>query len=102
MKTYFKHGSWNAVCDVCGFQFKAYQIKKRWDGLMVCSEDYETDHPQKYIRVQEDGKPTPWSRPEPTDSFVLVCDYVTKQGRADMGTADCAQADLVLSGATIT
>ena len=37
----YEHGGWNVICDVCGFKFKNVDIKKRWDGLYVCKEDYE-------------------------------------------------------------
>lgn len=57
---------WNAVCDVCGFTFKASQLKKRWDGVMVCENDWEMRHPQDFIKVPRPEQPVPWSRPEPT------------------------------------
>jgi hypothetical protein len=66
---YFKRGSWNVICDVCGVRHKADQVRKRWDGLMVCAEDWETDHPQKFLRVRSDPKPVPFVRSEPADTF---------------------------------
>lgn len=92
MKTYYKAGSWNAVCDVCGFRFKAHELKKRWDGLMTCNKDYELDHPQKYLRVQSDPKPLPFVRPE-QEQFVQICTIATSSAYADVGTADCLKAD---------
>lgn len=77
--TYFKSGSWNAICDVCGFKFKADQMKKRWDGLMTCEADFEHDHPQKYLKVREDKTSVPWVRNRPADVFVPVC---TPDGRS--------------------
>lgn len=62
MATYYKPGSWNAICDVCGFQHKADQLKKRWDGLMVCSSDFETRHPSDLIRVPKEDTGVPWTR----------------------------------------
>ena len=29
-------GDWNAICDRCGFKFKASELKKTWDNLYVC------------------------------------------------------------------
>lgn len=95
--TWWKSGSWSALCDVCGFKFKAEDLTERWDGLMVCREDYETRHPQERIRPIPDQNKLPWTRPEPTDSFITI-DYVTTAGctirsqfsQADIGTADCA------------
>lgn len=96
MKTYYKAGSWNAVCQSCGFRFKAQQLMKRWDGLMVCEKDYELDHPQKYLRVKPDNQTVPFVSPE-QDSFIFVCDLEGSTGMADMATADCARADISIS-----
>ncbi len=88
--TFFSSGHWNALCDVCGFKFKSHELKKRWDGLMVCQADYEHDHPQKFLRVREDPLSVPWTRNRPTDLEVLVCNLWTSAAYADFGTADCA------------
>lgn len=90
---YFKHGSWNVICDVCGVRYKADEVKKRWDGLIVCPEDWETDHPQKYLRVQSDPKQVPFIRTEPTDTFITVCYITGLSAYADLATADCSRAD---------
>ena len=93
-KTWWKSGEWNAICDSCGKKFKSSELKLRWDGLMVCSEDWETRHPQELIRPIPDQKPLPWTRPESTDVFwAVVCTPTTQQGVADYGTADCARVD---------
>lgn len=61
--TYFKSGEYNAVCDVCGFLYKASQLRKRWDGLYVCHKDYEIRQPLDYpVLVLDDPAPN-WSRP---------------------------------------
>lgn len=72
-KTYAKKGDWNGSCDVCGFKLKASQLKKRWDGLMVCKEDWEPRHPMDFYRapIGTESK-VPWTRPEPVDSEVDV------------------------------
>lgn len=97
----YKAGSWNAICDVCGFKFKATEMQKRWDGLMVCSKDFEHDHPQKYLKVREDNTSVPWVRTRPADLFTNVCYPWTSVGMADFGTADCARADITLSYETL-
>ncbi len=88
----YKRGQWLAICDVCGFKFSSGEIKKRWDGLMVCHDDWETDHPQKYIRVPSDPKPLPWARPRPADQFVAICTRYTQQAIAGIGVAGCMVA----------
>lgn len=72
---YYKKGDWNAVCDVCGWKFKASQLMKRWDGAVVCKRDFEHRHPQDLIRVPHEDTSVPWSRPEPADIMIEV-DYV--------------------------
>lgn len=72
-KSHAHKGDWNAICDVCGFKFKASRLKERWDGLMVCKEDFEVRHSSDYYRapIGEESK-VPWTRPSPADSLVDV------------------------------
>jgi hypothetical protein len=74
MDTYLKLGDWNAVCQVCGFRFKGSELRKRWDGVLVCAEDFETRHPSDFLRVPREDTSVPWSRPEPTEVFA-TSDY---------------------------
>lgn len=92
-------GQYNQICDVCGFSFLSGETRLRWDGLLVCKADFETDHPQKFVRVQPDGQPVPDIRPEPEDRFVLpiYCTPVTRTCAADNGTADCMTVDYALN-----
>lgn len=94
--TWWKSGDWNAICDICGFKFKASELRKRWDGLMVCDTDWETRHPQEFIRPLPDQQKLPWTRPEGTDQFITVCTPVGRQGVAGYGVAGCAIAGLNL------
>lgn len=73
-------GTWNAICDRCGGKFKAHQLTKTWDGLMVCSRDWEARHPQDFARGRDgpDPAPVPWTRPRGTPTFVVLC---TPDGR---------------------
>lgn len=108
-KTWWQSNEWNALCDECGFKFKAQQLKRRWDGLMVCSDCWEIRHPQEMIRPIPDQTKLPWTRPdsaratpstqlgiqEPvinsSDQFVpAVCTPWGLQGLADYGSANCA------------
>lgn len=79
MKTYYKPGAWNAICDVCGFQHKSDQLTKRWDGLMVCSKDFETRHPQDLLKVPREQGTVAWSRPSPTNVFIGVSYPITTE-----------------------
>ena len=57
-------GEWLAQCDVCDFRFHASDLKKRWDDLMVCKDDWEIRHPQDFVRGVPDNQNVPWSRPD--------------------------------------
>lgn len=61
-------GDYNALCDVCGFKFKSCDLKKRWDGLMVCNEDWEPRHPSDFFRAPKEDTSIPWSRPDATEA----------------------------------
>lgn len=90
----YKPGQWRALCDVCGFKFYSSELKKRWDGLMVCQADFEHDHPQKYLRVQDDKQSIPWARPQGENTFVYVCYQYASQGYAGIGEAGCMRAGI--------
>lgn len=75
MRNYLKLGSWNAICDVCGFKKKAEELKLRWDGLMVCEDDFELRPIQDFIRIPTEKIAPPWTRPEGTDVFVTTPTY---------------------------
>jgi hypothetical protein len=72
MFTTLKLGDWNALCEVCGFKYKGSMLKKRWDGLMVCKDDYETRHPQDLIKIPKEDQSVPWTSPEPDDTFITL------------------------------
>ena len=63
-----KLGDWNAICDVCGFKFKASDLQKRWDNLYVCKEDFEHRHPMDFFKGHPDDPSVSWARPESADS----------------------------------
>lgn len=102
--TWYTAGEWKAVCDRCGFHFRNTQLKLEWDGLMVCNGCWEPRHPQDMIRPIPDSPALPWTRPDPAagnadlESYVQsgFCTVTNRQGIADFGGADCAQADVDL------
>ena len=86
--TWWKSGQWNALCDVCGMKFKSTELRARWDGLMVCEQDWETRHPQELIRPIQDQNKLPWTRPEPQDTFIFVPICTAKGTSAVPGDAE--------------
>jgi len=60
------------TCDVCSKKIKASTSKKRWDGFIVCTDDYETRHPQDFVKAKTDKITVPFTRPIPTLTFTAV------------------------------
>ena len=67
VKAEFVYGEWNAICDICGWKYKSSQLRKRWDGKMVCDEDFETRHPSDFIRAKSERLTVPYTAAESTD-----------------------------------
>jgi hypothetical protein len=38
-------GDYFLLCEVCGFKKRRSECRIRWDGAVVCAEDYEPRHP---------------------------------------------------------
>lgn len=79
----YRSGDWLAVCDRCGFEFHASELKKDWQGFMVCSKDHETRHPQDLLKGRKERIGVPWTRPEPTDQFITVSYVASTVGVQD-------------------
>lgn len=90
-KDYLKLGSWNAICDICGFKFKSGELQKDWRGLMVCKQDFELRNLQDFIRVPPEKIVPPWVRPYPPDVFIfpVFCTLKGNQGTVGIGVAGC-------------
>ncbi len=89
-------GNWKVTCDVCGMWFPSGEIKKRWDGLRVCSSDWEERHPQTLYNYKLHQAIPEFVRKDGTDTFSVSCDLYSILPRADFGTADCAIVGLIL------
>lgn len=64
---YYKHGDRNAICDQCGFKFKLSQLRKRWDGCLVCNKDWEPEPESNYWVRRSERERIIDDRPEQTD-----------------------------------
>lgn len=92
---YYKSGLWNVICDSCGFKKKSNEVRRRWDGLYVCADTcWETDHPQKFLRVQEGVIAPPFVRTDPDPTYIPVCYIYESASYADLASADCGRADI--------
>lgn len=108
----YKHGEWNAECDVCGMQYKSSELKKRWDGLYVCEKDFETEHPSDKFKFPKEKEGIEWVRGDDTDTTpdpvdeVLGEELVSSDSFTDIsawsvltqeGTASVSNGTIVLS-----
>jgi hypothetical protein len=91
-------GEWKVTCDVCSKEIYASEAKHRWDGLIVCEDDYEERHPLDFLKVRQERLTVPFSRPEPPDIFTTVSYVVAKEcsptGRlpqTDLAETGCAR-----------
>lgn len=66
----YDKGDWKAICDSCGRELKASELRKRWDGFMVCAGDWEPRQPQDFVRGVADFQAPPFTRSEPADIFI--------------------------------
>lgn len=87
-------GDWWAICDSCGRKFKASELRKRWDGFMVCKDDLELRHPQDFVKTKQDKITVPWARVQQEAVFIQPSYY----GIAVAGVAIAGQ---VVSGSVI-
>jgi hypothetical protein len=70
-RNHYVKGSWNVICDRCGFKKKNTEVELEWDNLLVCKDGcWEARQPQDYIRAIPDNRPVPMARPEATDQFI--------------------------------
>ncbi|HDA7126310.1 TPA: hypothetical protein O5T86_001243 [Staphylococcus aureus] len=63
-------GDFWRICDRCGFRYRSSQTYRTWDGLYVCHDDFETRHPQDFVRGRRDNQIAPHPRPEALDTII--------------------------------
>ncbi len=96
MKNHLILGDWNVICDVCGQKYKASETKKRWDGLIVCPQDFENRNEQDFLRVRQEKISVPFARPEAEpDTFLLYCSIEGRTAIGGIGVAGCAVSGYV-------
>jgi hypothetical protein len=68
---HFVSGENNIICDICGKKIKINEARVRWDGFLVCHDDWETRHPQDFVRARQDKISVDMTRPRPPDVFEI-------------------------------
>ena len=92
-KNHFISGEFNVTCDICSKKIKAHEAKQRWDGFIVCPDDFENRHPQDFVKAQTDKITVPFTRPIPTYVFVevpYICTIDGITGVVGLAIAGCS------------
>ena len=100
-RNWFKSGEWNVYCMVCNRKIKAGTALKRWDGLIVCPEDYENRHPMDFLRSRQERISVPFSSDTSFNTFngpdyppYPFCTAEGASGVAGWAVAGCARPGL--------
>lgn len=98
---YFKSGEWNIYCMVCNRKIKSSLALKRWDGLIVCPDDYENRHPMDFLRARQERISVPFTSDTSFDEFdgpnyppYPFCTAQGSSGIAGWGVAGCMRPNL--------
>jgi C4-type Zn-finger protein len=67
---YLEIGSYNFICDRCGFKFKSSKMKKEWNGLVVCYKCFEPRHPQDHVKASTQRNKVLITRPDTEPTFI--------------------------------
>src|SRR5574337_157488 len=101
MRNWYKSGEWNVFCMVCNRKIKSGDALKRWDGLLVCQEDYENRHPMDFLRTRQERITVPFTSDTSFNQFTSVTypsyPFCTAEGAssvAGFAVALCMRAGL--------
>lgn len=88
-KNHFISGEFNVTCDVCSKKMKAHEAKHRWDGLIVCKDDWEMRHEQDFVKAKTDKITIPFQRPNYNPEY-YVCTLIGLTCITNNAIAGCA------------
>jgi hypothetical protein len=83
-------GTWKVACHVCGIWYTSNEIRKRWDGVLVCPKDYEERHPQTLIRIDTRTSVPEFISKDSTDTFNGQCSVSGSSGYSGFAVAGCS------------
>ena len=100
-RNWFKSGEWNVFCMVCNRKIKSGTALKRWDGLIVCPEDYENRQPLDFLRTRQERITVPFTADTSFNLFdgpdyppYPFCSGSGSSGVAGWGEAGCMRPNL--------
>lgn len=80
----FNKGSYNFICDICGFKFKRKDGRINYNGSLVCKDDFEIRQKQDFVRNMANLQTVDNARPDNSsdimpDIFLDVGDVTKDQ-----------------------
>lgn len=69
----YKPGEHWVQCDICACHIYASDAKERWDGMIVCPDDWEPRQPQDFVRGRQDKISADEPRRPDRDLFLETC-----------------------------
>lgn len=65
----YRPGDFWRICDVSGRKVRASETVRQWDGLIVHHSEFETRHPQDFVKGRRDRQIVTDPRPEPSPVY---------------------------------
>jgi hypothetical protein len=89
-RPHYVPGDWNVICYICGFTFKASQLRKHWKGYYVCPKDWEPRHPQDFVKAPQPEQLPAWVQSDTTHPQIGVCTPNGRTARPGFAIPGCA------------
>ena len=100
-RNWYKSGEWNVFCMVCNRKIKSGSALKRWDGSIVCRDDYENRQPLDFLRTRQERITVPFTSDTSFDQFngpnypsYPFCTAEGASGVAGLAVAGCMRPGL--------
>lgn len=100
-RNWFKSGEWNVFCMVCNRKIKSGDALKRWDGLIVCQDDYENRQPLDFLRARQERITVPFTADTSFNQFngptyppYPFCTQEGASGESGFAMAGCMRPSL--------
>jgi len=88
---------YRAICDQCASEYKLSQLRKRFDGAIVCPSCWEPRHPQEHIRPRREPQPPRNVRPDREPVYIQTCPTTGVTATAGYAVVGCS----VVGNATV-
>jgi hypothetical protein len=68
----YRKGDNLCICDLCSLQFHASELRKMWNGMYACKDDWEERHPCDRPPKPSKPRKLPFTRPEGTIKYMTL------------------------------